>query len=141
MEKLITFGIPCYNSAEYMGKCIESLLPGGDDIEIIIVDDGSTDDTARIADEYEAKYPGICRAIHQENGGHGEDVTDSSTDIEFYFNTDAPNLAMSTCSDNTTFADFNESEDWPYANGGGSVVNCVCHIGYFRSCGHRIVNH
>ena len=74
MEKLITFGIPCYNSAEYMGKCIESLLPGGDDIEIIIVDDGSTDDTARIADEYEAKYPGICRAIHQENGGHGEAV-------------------------------------------------------------------
>ena len=57
-----------------MGKCIESLLPGGDDIEIIIVDDGSTDDTARIADEYEAKYPGICRAIHQENGGHGEAV-------------------------------------------------------------------
>ncbi|MFW5615156.1 MAG: carboxypeptidase regulatory-like domain-containing protein [Prevotella pectinovora] len=53
----------------------------------------------------------------------GEDVTDSSTDIEFYFNTDAPNLAMSTCSDNTTFADFNESEDWPYANGGGSTIS------------------
>ena len=53
----------------------------------------------------------------------GEDVTDGSTDIEFYFNTDAPNLAMSTCSDNTTFADFNESEDWPYANGGGSTIS------------------
>ena len=53
----------------------------------------------------------------------GEDVTDGSTDIEFYFNTDAPNLAMSTCSDKTTFADFNESEDWPYANGGGSTIS------------------
>ena len=72
--KLITFAIPCYNSEEYMSKCIESLLPGGDDVEILIVDDGSTDGTAKIADEYEAKYPGICRAIHQENGGHGEAV-------------------------------------------------------------------
>ena len=72
--KLISFTIPCYNSQDYMRKCIESLLPGGDDVEIIIVDDGSKDDTAKIADEYEAKYPGICRAIHQENGGHGEAV-------------------------------------------------------------------
>ena len=53
----------------------------------------------------------------------GEDATGSSTDIEFYFNTDAPNLAMSTCSGETTFADFNESEDWPYANGGGSTIS------------------
>lgn len=58
-----------------MRHCIESLLPGGDEVEILIVDDGSTkDDTARIADEYEANYPGICRAVHQENGGHGEAV-------------------------------------------------------------------
>lgn len=72
--KLISFAVPCYNSSEYMTKCIESILPGGDDIEILIVDDGSTDRTAQIADAYEEKYPGICRAIHQENGGHGEAV-------------------------------------------------------------------
>ena len=47
----------------------------GDEVEILIVDDGSARDrTGEIADEYEAKYPGICRAIHQENGGHGEAV-------------------------------------------------------------------
>lgn len=57
-----------------MEHCILSLLPGGDDVEILIVDDGSKDRTAEIADEYERKYPGIVRAIHQENGGHGEAV-------------------------------------------------------------------
>ena len=49
-----------------MGRCIDSLLAGGDEVEILIVDDGSTKDrTAEIADEYEQKYPGICRAFHQ----------------------------------------------------------------------------
>lgn len=57
-----------------MAKCIESLLPGGEDVEILVVDDGSKDDTARIADEYAAKYPTIVRAIHKENGGHGSAV-------------------------------------------------------------------
>ena len=72
--KLLSFAVPCYNSEAYMRHCIESLLPGGDEVEILIVDDGSTDGTAEIADEYEKKYPGICRAIHQKNGGHGEAV-------------------------------------------------------------------
>lgn len=57
-----------------MRKCIESLLIGGEDVEIIIVDDGSTDNTGKIADEYETIYPNIVKAIHQENGGHGAAV-------------------------------------------------------------------
>ncbi|HIZ61545.1 MAG TPA: glycosyltransferase [Candidatus Gemmiger avistercoris] len=72
--KLITFTVPCYNSAAYMDRCIETLLPAGPEAEIILVDDGSTDDTGRIADAYAEKYPGIVRVIHQENGGHGEGV-------------------------------------------------------------------
>ena len=63
------------HSAAYMDKCIESLLACGDDIEIIIVDDGSTkDDTPQKADAWQEAHPGIIRAIHQENGGHGAAV-------------------------------------------------------------------
>lgn len=72
--KLITFAVPCYNSAAYMNKCIDSLLVAGDDIEIILINDGSKDDTGKIADGYASRYPDIVRAIHQENGGHGEGV-------------------------------------------------------------------
>ena len=73
--KTISFAVPCYNSAAYMDKCIESLLACGDDIEIIIVDDGSTkDDTPQKADAWQEAHPGIIRAIHQENGGHGAAV-------------------------------------------------------------------
>ncbi|GKU27010.1 glycosyltransferase family 2 protein [Clostridium folliculivorans] len=72
--KLLSVVIPCYNSQEYMRHCIESLLPGGECIELLIVNDGSIDKTAEIADEYARKYPTIVRAIHQQNGGHGEAV-------------------------------------------------------------------
>ena len=72
--KLLTVTIPCYNSEAYMEKCIESLLPGGERVEIIIIDDGSKDRTGEIADEYAARYPSIVHVVHQENGGHGEGI-------------------------------------------------------------------
>ncbi|MCD7745809.1 MAG: glycosyltransferase family 2 protein [Lachnospiraceae bacterium] len=73
--KILTVAIPCYNSEEYMEKCINSILPVGEAVEILIVDDGSTKDrTGQIADSYAARYPSIVRAVHQENGGHGEAV-------------------------------------------------------------------
>ena len=72
--KYISFVVPCYNSEEYMEKCIKSLLIGKDDVEIIIIDDGSKDNTGKIADKYQKKYPNIVKTIHQENGGHGEGI-------------------------------------------------------------------
>lgn len=72
--KLLSIAIPSYNSQDYMEHCIDSLLAGGEDVEILIVDDGSKDRTAQIADAYAEKYPTIVKAIHQENGGHGEAV-------------------------------------------------------------------
>lgn len=72
--KYITFAVPCYNSESYMRRCVESLLPGGADVEIILINDGSTDRTAQIADEYQIKYPDVVKAVHKENGGHGSGV-------------------------------------------------------------------
>ena len=72
--KLLSVAIPSYNSEMYMRKCIDSLLAGGEDVEILIVNDGSTDRTGAIADEYAARYPSIVKAIHKENGGHGSAV-------------------------------------------------------------------
>ena len=70
-NKIISFAIPCYNSAAYMSKCIDLLVAAGDYIEVLIIDDGSKDNTLEIAKQYEEKYPNIVRAIHQENKGHG----------------------------------------------------------------------
>lgn len=72
--KYISFAIPCYNSEAYMANAVESILKGGEDVEIIIVNDGSKDRTSEIAHEFEAKYPTIIKAVDKENGGHGDAV-------------------------------------------------------------------
>lgn len=72
--KMLSVTVPCYNSQDYMRKCVDSLLKGGDQMEIIIVDDGSTDNTGAIADDYAAKFPDNVRVVHQPNGGHGEGI-------------------------------------------------------------------
>ena len=71
----ISFAVPCYNSAAYMDNCIMSLLSVGDDIEVIIVDDGSkNDNTAEIAQKWVEHFPSRVRAVIKENGGHGSAV-------------------------------------------------------------------
>lgn len=72
--KYLSFAIPCYNSQDYMARAIESILPGGADVEIIIVNDGSGDRTSEIAHGYRRKYPDIIRVVDKENGGHGDAV-------------------------------------------------------------------
>lgn len=72
--KVLTVAIPCYNSAEYMSRAIESVLPAGDEVEIIIVDDGSSDNTREVGEKYAARYPGMVKVISKENGGHGSAV-------------------------------------------------------------------
>ena len=78
MDKILTIGIPCYNSAEYMDHCITTLLEGSgyaEDLEIVIVNDGSQKDNTPVkADEWQERYPTIIKAVHQENGGHGSAV-------------------------------------------------------------------
>jgi glycosyltransferase involved in cell wall biosynthesis len=76
MEKLLTFIIPCYNAEKYLDKCISSLIIDQliDRIEIIVVNDGSTDNTEEIARRYADKYPGSIIIFNKENGGHGSAV-------------------------------------------------------------------
>lgn len=84
--KLLSVAIPCYNSAEYMSHAVETLLTGGEDMEIIIVDDGSSDNTFEIAKALEEKHPSVIKAVHQENGGHGEAVNTGLKNAEgLYF--------------------------------------------------------
>ena len=73
-KKLLTVTVPCYNSQAYMRKALDSLLTGGERLDIIVIDDGSKDDTGAIADEYAANHPDIVRVVHQPNGGHGAGI-------------------------------------------------------------------
>ncbi|MBB5264172.1 glycosyltransferase involved in cell wall biosynthesis [Catenibacillus scindens] len=66
---MISYIIPVYNGGKYLEKCLQSIIRNSDpDDEIIIVDDGSIDETAEICDRYEAKYIQVT-AIHKVNGG------------------------------------------------------------------------
>ena len=72
----ISIIVPVYNVEQYLPAALDSLRAQTcPDWEAILVDDGSVkDETPAICDEYAAKYPTIVKAIHQENGGHGEGV-------------------------------------------------------------------
>jgi len=83
--KVLSVAVPCYNSEDYMEQCINSLLAGGEEIEIIVVNDGSTEGTADIANRYMKQYPSIVKAVHQENGGHGESINTGLKYAQGYF--------------------------------------------------------
>lgn len=66
---MISVVIPIYNVAQYLSQCVDSVLAQSyRDLEIILVDDGSTDECPKICDDYQQKDARI-RVIHQENGG------------------------------------------------------------------------
>ena len=72
--KLLSVAVPCYNSQDYMEHCVETLVSGGEEVEVIIVNDGSKDGTHDLAVKLSEKYPSIVTFVDQENGGHGEAV-------------------------------------------------------------------
>lgn len=72
--KLLSIAVPSYNSQDYLCRCLDSLVQGGEEVEVIVVDDGSTDHTAEIARGYCKRYPEIVRLEQKENGGHGSAV-------------------------------------------------------------------
>ena len=72
-EKVVTISIAAYNMEKYIRKTLDSLLDERviDDLEVLIVDDGGTDGTLAIAEEYAAKYPDSIFPVRKENGGYG----------------------------------------------------------------------
>lgn len=75
-EKLLTVCVPSYNVEKYLDRCLFSLVDHkmAPWLEILVIDDGSKDNTSKIADDYQSHYPGIVRVIHKENGGHGSTI-------------------------------------------------------------------
>ncbi len=76
MEKILTISIAAYNIQDYLRDALESLVVPEvmDSIEVLIVNDGSTDDTPSIAEEYQKNYPNTFRLINKKNGGWGSTV-------------------------------------------------------------------
>ena len=74
--KYLSVAIPCYNVEKYLNKCLDSFSDDRlrEDLEVLIVDDGSKDSTPVIAQEYVNRYPEIFKLIRKENGGHGSAV-------------------------------------------------------------------
>ncbi len=71
--KTLTFLVPCYNVSDCVGRCMDSMLDDDivNDIEILLINDGSTDDTLAVLQDYERRYPTVVRVIDKANGGWG----------------------------------------------------------------------
>lgn len=76
MEKILTIGIPVYNMERYLDRCLSSVtgIPNLDKVEIIVVNDGSTDRSLEIARTYEQRFPESVRVIDKPNGGWGSGI-------------------------------------------------------------------
>lgn len=74
MEKILTIVVPAYNAEPYLAKCLGSMVGVDPRVEIIVVDDGSTDGTGSIARRFLDRHPGQVRLIQQKNGGHGSGI-------------------------------------------------------------------
>ena len=75
-DKILTVVVPAYNAEKCLRKCIDSFIVSAiiDDIEVLVINDGSTDKTAEIAQAYVDKYPNSIKLINKENGGHGSGI-------------------------------------------------------------------
>ena len=79
--KILSIAIPVYNTEKYIKRCMDSILLKEiiDDIEIILVNDGSKDNSINIMNEYKDSYPQSVVVIDKENGGHGSTINAALT--------------------------------------------------------------
>ncbi|ARQ92325.1 glycosyltransferase family 2 protein [Levilactobacillus brevis] len=76
MKKILTIVVPSYNVEKFLPNTLERLTSGDNKskLEVLVVDDGSTDNTKMIADRYQKKFSSVVRVISKENGGHGSTI-------------------------------------------------------------------
>lgn len=129
MYKILTICIAAYNVERYIKQCLDSIIKCKNikDIEVLVVDDGGTDNTLNIAKEYENKYQGIVIPIHKENGGWGSTLNYGviaakgkyfkQLDGDDYFDTnnlDALVNYLKECNDDlvyTPYCEFTDNQD------------------------------
>ena len=74
-QKILTIVVPVYNMEDCLNRCLDSLLISSQELmqmlEVIVVNDGSTDGTSALAHSYEARFPGVFFVIDKENGNSG----------------------------------------------------------------------
>ena len=76
MNKILSIVVPVYNTEKYIKRCLDSIVIDDviEDIEILIVSDGSKDSAINIAKEYNEKYPKSVIIVEKDNGGHGSTI-------------------------------------------------------------------
>lgn len=84
VQPVLSVIVPCYNSADYLQRCVDPVLAYGDQVELLLVDDGSTDQTPQLADQLAASHDFI-HVIHQPNGGHGQAINSGLAQATGYY--------------------------------------------------------
>lgn len=110
MKKLLSIIVPAYNSEDYLERCVNSLLVGGDRAQIILVDDGSTDRTPEIMDNYAERFPEQIEVLHEKNSGHGGAINNG--------------LKLAKCK----YVKIVDSDDWLDFEGFQQVLNFLAEL-------------
>lgn len=109
-QKILTVIIPMYNSRAYIKKCLDSFLleeSAMEQLEIIVVNDGSTDGCEVLVEGYVEKYPQSIRLLHKQNGGHGSAV----------------NAALEVCTGK--YLKVVDADDWVLTEGLGHILDIL----------------
>lgn len=87
--KLLTVAVPAYNAAEFLPQCLDTVID--EHLEVLVINDGSRDNTEAVALAYQEKYPDIIRVISKPNGGWGSGINRAIPEArgEYFINLDA----------------------------------------------------
>ncbi len=87
--KLLTVAVPAYNAAQFLPRCLDTVTD--ENLEVLVINDGSRDNTEEVALQYQERYPEVIRVITKENGGWGSGINRAIREAtgEYFINLDA----------------------------------------------------